>query len=112
MIIGTFCFKQASNYFKKYKEIKENFNGDDDNGNGLGIAALFLGLLWLGLSIAMFILWIFTIIQSLKCEEKDRTVALIIAIFFWPLFWILRWTGVICKGGSFFTYNDGKWSVV
>ena len=73
---------------------KGNFGDDYNDTKDLGtLGNLVVGLL----SLFLLAIWIFGIINATKCKGQDRTAALIIAIFAPGIYWILKWTKVICK---------------
>jgi hypothetical protein len=96
MILETFTTVKVLEKYKRYKDQKEGYY-NDDNGNGkvTGAALIIFLVIWLGL----FVLWIISIVSAAKCP-KPNIGEIVVAIFIWPLYWILKWTGAMCKGGK------------
>lgn len=91
MIIETVVCRLFMNKYNEYKCF-EKYKGNIK----LNTATNTIIILYSLLVITVFVLWIFSIINAVKCP-KPNAGEIILAIFFWPLYWILKWTGVICK---------------
>ena len=105
MILELYTIKYCMNILQKNR--KENFvpqvddNADDntnvkvdDNTSALTAVAI-VGLV-IGILSLIFAIW--GIVDAVKnCKEEDRTVGVLLALFVWPLYWILRLSGVVCK---------------
>ena len=50
------------------------------------------------ISILSLILAIWGIVDAVThCKQEDKVVGVILALFIWPLYWILRLSGAFCK---------------
>lgn len=95
MIIELVVIKACCNRLRELK--KENYTAegkykeDDDMPIGVLIAVLFIAVLSL-------IGAIWGIVDAVRrCKGEDRVIGILLAIFIWPLYWILRWSGAVCK---------------
>lgn len=48
------------------------------------------------ITILSFLIWILSIVSAAHCPSPNAT-DILLAIFIWPLYWILKWTGITCK---------------
>jgi len=95
MLLEAFMISKLRQKHKDYKDKKERY-GDDNGDAKLAGTAL---VVWFIIVIAMFVFWIWAIVSAAKCP-KPNVAEILIALFAWPIYFILKWTGVLCKGGK------------
>ena len=95
MIFETYIASQFMEKYRAYKRQKEGFNNNNGNVKVTGSALI----VYLVIVVASFVLWIVSIVSAAKCP-KPNVGEIVIAIFIWPLYWILKWTGAMCKKGK------------
>ncbi len=95
MIFELIGIKYCMQELQKRK--KENFTRDDTTEKTEETSSTVMIILLVVLLIS-FILAIWGIVDAVKnCKEEDRVVGVLLAIFVWPLYWILRLTGAFCR---------------
>ena len=92
LIVINFCInKIKENKKENYTDNKNNDDSDTKISTGVLVTVLII-------AIVSLILSIWGIVDSVKrCQGDDRIVGVILAIFCWPLYWILRLSGAVCK---------------
>ena len=97
MIFELMTIKYCMNELQKRK--KENFTRyTDDNTNTTKNTNTTIMLVVLVISILSLILAIWGIVDAVThCKQEDKVVGVILALFIWPLYWILRLSGAFCK---------------
>jgi hypothetical protein len=91
MFLERFVYKKLQEEYKKYSENKENYNNDSGEKVG-GVMLIFFFLLY----IFLFVMWVYTIIYASKCQG-EKTAGIIVAVFAWPIFWIVKFAGGFCQ---------------
>lgn len=93
MILEAFITSKLIQKHNEHQKLKERFS---KGAAAVGVASglvIFWAILW----IANIVLWIISIVSAARCP-KPNIGEVVIAIFIWPLYWILKWTGTMCKG--------------
>ena len=82
---------------QSFKRIeKENYTVEDEEED-TKLSAGVLGAV-IAIAVISIIGSIWGIVDAVqRCEGEDRVVGVLLAIFIWPLYWILRWSGAVCK---------------
>ena len=105
MILEAFISTKLSNSIKNHNTSKENYTDSDDEElknqahkeiqESGGLIAL-----WSVIAIILFIFWIISIVDASGCPSKgvEKALGIIIAIFWWPIYWIVKWAGGFCTG--------------
>ena len=92
LIVINFCMNKIKEH-KKEKYTDDKNNNDEDTKIAIGVLVTVLVIAILSLIGA-----IWGIVDSVKrCKGDDRVIGVLLAIFCWPLYWILRWSGAVCK---------------
>ena len=97
MILELLTIKYCMNKIQKNKIEKytKNLSDPDDEKEKVSNTVMITVLIFAILSL---ILAIWGIVDAVKnCKKEDKVVGVILAIFIWPLYWILRLSGVFCK---------------
>ena len=96
MFLETFVLIQLNKAHKKYKIEKERYydeeNYDSESRDMSAASVTILSVLWL----FMVGMWIFSIVSAARCP-KPNAGEIVLAVFFWPLYWILKWGKTMCK---------------
>lgn len=96
MIFELIGIKYCMQELQKRK--KENFTRDDTTEKTEETNESSTMIILLVVLLISFILAIWGIVDAVKnCKEEDRVVGVLLAIFVWPLYWILRLTGAFCR---------------
>ena len=88
--------KYCMNELEKKK--KENFTRDVNNDNETSNINTTVMIVVLVISLISLILAIWGIVDAVThCKQEDKVVGVLLALFIWPLYWILRLSGAFCK---------------
>ena len=93
MILELLTIKYCMNEIQK-RQI-EKYTDPTDNTKKVSSTVLIIGIVIAVLSL-IFIIW--GIVDAVtNCKQEDKVVGVILALFIWPLYWILRLSGAFCK---------------
>ena len=93
LILIKYCTTKIKEYnIEKYTDKEVNM---EEEKTSLSIGVLVIVLVITILSL-IFAIW--GIVDAVKrCKGEDRVVGLLLALFCWPLYWILRLSGTVCR---------------
>ena len=107
MLLEAFVCTKLSNSSKNHKTNVENYDDpdvDEENKptkNDVFVSGGYIAL-WAIIVIFLFILWIVSIVNASSCPSKgvEKALGIVVAIFWWPIYWIVKWAGGFCTGKS------------
>lgn len=93
LILIKYCTTKIKEYnIEKYTD-KEVNTKEEDTSVAIGVLVTVLIIAILSL---VFAIW--GIVDAVKrCKGDDRVVGILLALFCWPLYWILRLSGAVCR---------------
>jgi len=93
MFLETFVSKLFTDKYKQYKSQKEGYTDDNGDHKKVTVGVMIVYAIFV---VITFVFWILAIVSASKCP-KPNVAEIILAIFCWPLYFIFKWTGVMCK---------------
>ena len=93
LILIKYCTNKIKEYnIEKYTDKEVNMEEEDTSvATGVLVTVLIIAILSL-----IFSIW--GIVDSVKrCKGDDRVGGILLALFCWPIYWILRLSGAVCR---------------